>query len=213
MRFLITAGPTREPIDPVRYISNYSSGQLGLALANAILAAGHQVIAILGPVSFQLPAEARRLDVQTTRQMHDAVLQHWPDHDILIMAAAVADYRPKQVSAEKLGRLSGMTIELEPTEDIIAAAAFHRLPHQRVIGFSLEHSGNLARAREKLARKRIDMIVFNPLETMNSVDIQAALLYADGREELLPQMPKPQFAQTLVARALSLGAGSANPHP
>lgn len=209
---LITAGPTREPIDPVRFISNHSSGQLGLALVHAVLAAGHQVTGILGPVSLQLPAMARRIDVETTRQMHDAVLQQWPEHDILIMAAAVADYRPKHVSQEKFGRVSGLTIELEPTEDIIAAAARHRLPSQRVIGFSLEQSGNLARAREKLTRKRIDMIVFNPLQTMNSANIQATLLYADGREESLLRMSKPQFAQTLIARALSLHAQTADPH-
>lgn len=204
MRILITAGPTREPIDPVRYISNYSSGRMGVALVQAALAAHHSVTAILGPISFDLPAAARRIDVQSTREMHDAVLREFPSHDVLIMAAAVADYRPCQVADHKLGRGGRLVIELEPTEDIVAAAAQSKGANQWVIGFSLEAAGDLARARQKLARKKLDLIVFNPLQTMNSPEILATLLYADGRQEPLAPVAKEQFAQILIQRLSGL---------
>ena len=198
MRFLITAGPTREPIDPVRFISNHSSGQMGRALISAAIDAGHEVTAILGPVAMETPSAARRIDVETTRQMYQAVMDQFPTHDILIMAAAVADYRPKRVSTEKLGRSGDLTLELEATEDIVAAAAASKTPSQQVIGFSLESEGNLDRAKAKLQRKKLDMIVFNPLRTMNSADIQATLLYADGRQTALPNSSKQAFAQHLI---------------
>src|SRR5271154_3336034 len=98
MRILITAGPTREPIDPVRYIGNRSSGRMGAALSAAALAAGHTTTLIVGPVTVALPPAARRIDVETAQQMQDTVLREFPSHDLLIMAAAVADYRPKAVS-------------------------------------------------------------------------------------------------------------------
>ena len=104
MRVLITAGPTREPIDAVRYIGNRSSGRMGAALADAALRRGHGVTLILGPVSVAIASAARRIDVETAAQMHDAVLREFPDHDLLIMAAAVADYRPITRRADKLPR-------------------------------------------------------------------------------------------------------------
>ena len=198
MRFLITAGPTREPIDPVRFISNHSSGQMGQALIAAALDAGHEVTAILGPVALETPSGARRIDVQTTRQMYDAVMDQFPAHDVLIMAAAVADYRSKNVATEKLGRSGSLTLELEATEDIVAAAAATKTPTQQVIGFSLESEGNLDRARAKLQRKKLDIIVFNPLRTMNSAAIQATLIYADGRQTTLPESSKQAFAEYLI---------------
>lgn len=201
MRVLITAGPTRELIDPVRFISNRSSGRMGLALINAALLSGHTVTAIVGPVVYSLPASAHRINVQTTREMHDAVLGELPRHDVLLMVAAVADYRPLHVSQTKLGRSGRMTIELEPTEDIIAAAVQARKPGQRIVGFSLEQPGDIARAKSKLKRKGIDMIVFNPLDTMNSDQIEAALLWSDGQEEPLELMTKEAFARVLIERA------------
>jgi phosphopantothenoylcysteine decarboxylase / phosphopantothenate---cysteine ligase len=204
MRLLITAGPTREPIDAVRFISNRSSGQLGLSLVTAALAQKHSVTAILGPVAFDLPAGALRIDVETTAQMHDAVLREFPGHDMLIMAAAPADFRPKQIIEGKMPRSGSLTLELEGTDDIVAAAAAARRPDQRTIAFSLEAEGNLDRARAKLLRKRVNMIVYNPIQTMNSADIQAALLYADGRSETLPRLPKADFAALLLDRAAAL---------
>jgi phosphopantothenoylcysteine decarboxylase/phosphopantothenate--cysteine ligase len=204
MRVLITAGPTREPIDPVRYIGNRSSGRMGAAIATAAIKAGHQVTLVLGPVTAAMPKEARRLDVETARQMLEAVTAEFPGHDLLIMAAAVADYRPIKVASEKLGRSSGLVIQCEPTEDIVAAVARSKRPDQRIIGFSLESEGNIARAREKLIRKRLDMIVYNPIETMNSATVRPMLLWAEGRTEELPASSKERFGELLVERATAL---------
>lgn len=204
MRFLITAGPTREPIDPVRYIGNRSSGKMGAAIASAAEARGHEVRMIVGPVSVAMPKNVGLLAVESSRDMEAAVLTNFPSCDILIMAAAVADYRPKTVSPTKLGRDRSLMIELEPTADIVAAASAIKKPHQRTIGFSLEHAGNVERAQEKLLRKNLDMIVFNPTETMNADVIAATLLYPDGRSENLPSRTKAEFADVLIERAVAL---------
>lgn len=204
MRILITAGPTHEPIDAVRYIGNRSGGQMGAALAAAALAANHAVTLILGPVSVPFPPGATRIDIQTAQQMHDAVLREFPNHDLLIMAAAVADYRPKLASAEKIARKGNLTIDCEATPDILAHASQLKRPDQRTVGFSLEAPGQLDRAREKLLRKKLDMIVYNPIQTMDSPAIQATLLYPDGRSESLPAAAKTEFAPLLLQRALAL---------
>jgi phosphopantothenoylcysteine decarboxylase/phosphopantothenate--cysteine ligase len=208
MRILITAGPTREPIDPVRYIANRSSGGMGQGLAAAAIREGHFVTLILGPVTISMPKSAKRIDVETSRQMHEAVMTEFPHHDLLIMAAAVADYRPKSVQSNKLERGEMQTIELEPTEDILAAAGAIKTPQQRTVGFSLVDKADLARSVEKLKRKNLDLIVSNPLETMNSPTIDAVLLWADGRSEELPCRSKALFADKLLERAVALfGAG------
>jgi phosphopantothenoylcysteine decarboxylase/phosphopantothenate--cysteine ligase len=204
MKVLITAGPTREPIDPVRFISNRSSGRMGLSLIHAALAARHEVTAILGPVCFDPPAAVQSIAVETTHQMHQALLAQFPQHDLLIMAAAPADFRPRHVAPTKLTRAGLLTLDLEATEDIVASAARVRTPAQRIVGFALEAEGNLFRAREKLQRKHLDMIVFNPLSTMNSPTIQATLLYPDDRNEALPPVPKEAFAAILLERAAQL---------
>jgi phosphopantothenoylcysteine decarboxylase/phosphopantothenate--cysteine ligase len=204
MRILITAGPTREPIDAVRYIGNRSSGQMGAALASAALAAGHEVTLIVGPVSVAMPAVGRRIDVETAAQMHEAVLSEFPLHDLLIMAAAVADYRPKHAAPDKLARAGSLTIECEPTEDIVAAAGQIKRADQRTVGFSLEMAGNLPRAREKLLRKNLDLIVYNPTATMDSPDVCATLLWPDGKVEEFPAFSKSQFAGLLMERAAGL---------
>jgi phosphopantothenoylcysteine decarboxylase / phosphopantothenate---cysteine ligase len=201
MRVLITAGPTYEPIDPVRFIGNRSSGRMGAAIAAAALDAGHSVTVIAGPISVELPLHARRINVETTAQMHEAVMTEFPRHDLLIMAAAVADYRPKLVHKDKIGRTGGLVIECEATEDIVAEAAASRRDNQRVIGFSLEREGNLERAEVKLKRKRLDLIVYNPLDTISNRDVRALLLWADGRSEELPVVSKEQFAKLLIERA------------
>jgi phosphopantothenoylcysteine decarboxylase/phosphopantothenate--cysteine ligase len=204
MKVVITAGPTYEPIDPVRFIGNRSSGQMGAALAWAAIEAGHQVTLILGPVTAAMPADPRRIDVSSSREMLDAVLREYPNHDLLIMAAAVADFRPKSSTTQKLERGGTLTIELEATEDIAAAAGAIKQANQRSIGFSLVERGNLGRSREKLIRKNLDLIVYNPLDTMNSRTIESILLWPDGRQEELAMQPKQQFAKTLIERAQSL---------
>jgi phosphopantothenoylcysteine decarboxylase/phosphopantothenate--cysteine ligase len=204
MRILITAGPTREPIDPVRYIANRSSGGMGQGLAAAAIREGHFVTLVLGPVTISMPKSAKRIDVETSRQMHAAVMGEFPKHDLLIMAAAVADYRPKSVHQSKVERGAIETIELEPTEDILAAAGAIKRPDQRTVGFSLVDKADFARSVEKLSRKNADLIVSNPLETMNSPTIEAILLWPDGRSEELPSRSKPLMADKLLERAVAL---------
>lgn len=204
MRILITAGPTREPIDPVRFISNRSSGGMGQALAAAALRGGHAVTLILGPVSLSMPKAVERIDVETSREMLDAVLTAFPRYDLLIMAAAVADHRPKTVYTKKLERGEVQTIELEPTEDILATAGASKRENQRTVGFSLVDPADLSRSVEKLHRKKLDLIVSNPLETMESPTIDAILLWPDGHSEQLPCRSKPLFADKLLERAVAL---------
>jgi phosphopantothenoylcysteine decarboxylase / phosphopantothenate---cysteine ligase len=204
MRILITAGPTREPIDPVRYISNRSSGKLGAALAAAALRGGHIPTLIVGPVTEPMPGGVRRFDVETAAEMLDMTLRHWPGSDLLIMAAAVADYRPSKVHQEKLHRQGAMTIECTATEDIAAAVGRVKEPHQRTIGFSLESGGGVERAKQKLAAKGLDLIVYNPLATIDSPSIHAVLIFADGRQEPLPPVYKNEFADILIQRAAAL---------
>jgi phosphopantothenoylcysteine decarboxylase/phosphopantothenate--cysteine ligase len=204
MRILITAGPTREPIDPVRYIGNRSSGTMGRFLAQSAIRGGHEVTLIVGPIVVTMPEIARRIDVETSRQMRDAVLAEFPGHDLLIMAAAVADYRPKTARQEKTERGGSLTIELEPTEDILAAAGKIKRPDQRTIGFSLVSRSNRARSVEKIHRKNLNLIVSNPLETMNSDAIEPVLLWPDGRSEELFYRTKAEFADILLERAIAL---------
>ena len=122
MRFLITAGPTREPIDPVRYLSNRSSGKMGYAIADAAIEAGHEVILISGPVDLDPPRDAELVSVSTSDEMFDAVHEHLKDRDVLVMCAAVADYKTKQVSKTKIKkRDANLSLELAPTHDILAS--------------------------------------------------------------------------------------------
>jgi len=204
VKILITAGPTREPIDPVRYIGNRSSGLLGQALCVAAIAAGHQVTAILGPLHLAIATGVHRTDIETAEQMHAAVLSEFPKHDLLIMAAAVADFRPVRVTDHKLARTGKLLIECEATPDILSAAGRIKQPHQRTIGFSLESAGNIARSRQKLVQKNLDLIVYNPLNTLNSASIDAVLIWPDGREEPLPARSKADFATVLIGRAKAL---------
>src|SRR5580704_2263691 len=137
MRILITAGPTHEPIDPVRYLGNRSSGQMGRSLAEAATNSGHSVTLILGPVSVEMPQAARRIDAQSSGEMHKAVLDEFPRHELLLMAAAVADFRPTVVRQEKIERGGTVSLELTATEDILAAAGAIKRADQRTVGFSL----------------------------------------------------------------------------
>ncbi len=204
MKILITAGPTYEPIDPVRFIGNRSSGTMGASLAAAAIERGHEVTLILGPVTAAMPVNLRRIDVMSSREMYESVMREYPQHDLLIMAAAVADFRPKGSRTEKIERGGTLTIELEATEDIAAAAGTIKRPDQRSIGFSLVGRGDLQRTRDKLARKNLDLIVHNPLETMSSQTIESILIYPDGRSEALPMRNKASFAKVLIARAEAL---------
>lgn len=187
-------------------LATAAAGRWAAPLAEAAIRAGHEVTLILGPVTAAMPSAAKRFDVETARQMYDSVMREFPGHDLLIMAAAVADYRPKVVHQEKMSRGGTLTIECEATEDIVAAAGQIRRANQRTVAFSLEGRGNVERARQKLLRKKADLIVYNPTETMSSKTIESMLIYPDGRTEELPCRSKADFADILIARATGLFA-------
>lgn len=161
IRCLISAGPTREYLDPVRFLSNPSTGRMGFALAEAAAARGWSVTLVAGPVELPTPARVERIDVETGDEMHRALEARFDDCDILIMTAAVMDYRPRERLTEKVkkGRLT-MSIEMEPTVDILATLAA-RKAHQVLVGFAAETHNVEAYAREKLERKNLDWIAAN----------------------------------------------------
>ncbi len=203
MRILITAGPTHEPIDRVRFIGNRSSGKMGIAIAKAGVAAGHEVTLLLGPIGkenhelgFEGATIFRFVSSTELKQMLEV---HFRDCDLLIMAAAVADYRPTQVAEGKLPRDKKMTIELMATPDLVALTAKGKRDDQRVIAFALEEQEQLLeRATAKMKRKGVDGIIANPLSTMESGKITATYLGADGGKLALETMDKDSFAAWLM---------------
>src|SRR5271165_6366264 len=162
---LVTAGPTREPIDPVRYLGNRSSGKMGYALAEAALRRGAKVILVSGPTALQPPCAAETIFVETAQQMRAAVLDRWGQASFIIMAAAVADYRVKDISPEKIKRQGPLQLQLEPNADILADLGSLRHASGKrsplLIGFAAETENLLENARTKLAQKRVDAIVLN----------------------------------------------------
>jgi phosphopantothenoylcysteine decarboxylase/phosphopantothenate--cysteine ligase len=162
LRVLVTAGGTREPIDPVRFIGNRSSGRMGIALAAAAAKRGAEVTLIAANVSLPTPAGVRRIDVETVAELAAAAGQEFPPTHVLLMAAAPADFRAATPAAGKLQRSGPLELSLEPTEDILASLASSRREGQTVVGFAAEHGGEAAeRARDKLRRKGADLIVLN----------------------------------------------------
>jgi len=162
MRILITAGGTREYIDPVRFISNASTGKMGYALARAALKAGHGVTLITAVTSLKPPSEAKLVEVETAAQMFEAVKKHFSRSDCLIMAAAVADYTPARPTRTKIRKTGeSLTVKLKPTTDILKWAGKHKKKSQLVIGFALEDRAVRVRAEKKLKDKNLDMIVAN----------------------------------------------------
>lgn len=204
---LITAGPTHEPIDPVRFLGNRSSGTLGVALAEAALRAGHRVTLLLGPVEAavadRVPPQVGLRRYGSTAELEAALAQAFPRCGLLIMAAAVADYRPVEVAGDKLRRGGRWTLELEATPDLVAGCVAGRRPGQRVVAFALEPADSLReRALTKLRRKGVDALVANPLQTLHAPDIDATLLWADGRTAAPGPLPKPAFATWLLRTLL-----------
>ena len=200
IRCLITAGPTREPIDAVRYLSNRSSGRMGIALAAAAQVAGWQVTLALGPVGAAPPAGVAVERFETTADLERVLAEQWPRHDVLIMAAAVSDYRPARRHEAKLSRQAGgFKLELESTPDLLAMCAAMRRSDQLLIGFALEEPATLLdRAREKLQRKNVDAIIANPLATMDGGDIEATIITRGGQMITPGKMSKEEFARWVV---------------
>lgn len=204
-RLLITAGPTHEPIDAVRFIGNRSSGRVGVALADEAVSRGWDVTLLLGP-SALAPADSRvgLVRFRTAAELQGLLAAHAPRADVLVMAAAVADYRPRVDPAFLGGKFrradQKLTLELEPTPDLLSEVAASRRPGQVLVGFALEPRDQMMEsARAKLERKRIDLVVANPLETMDSPTIEAVALWRDGSERRTPgTIGKPRFAAWLM---------------
>ncbi|MDX1682132.1 MAG: phosphopantothenoylcysteine decarboxylase [Phycisphaeraceae bacterium] len=199
-RMLITAGPTHEPIDRVRWIGNRSSGRVGRAVAEAAADAGWAVTLLAGP-GMHVPDDpgvtVERFE--THADLQRLLMAAWPEHDVLVMAAAVSDYRPANPIDGKQARGDTWTLELEATEDLVALAAGQRRPGQRVIAFALEAVDQLeARAREKLARKGVDAIVANPLNTIGDDQIEPVWMLADQSPLAPGLMTKADFGRWLV---------------
>jgi len=205
-RVLITAGPTHEPIDAVRYLANRSSGRLGIALAAAAADRNWSVTLLLGPTPRRCDHTRVRTErFESTADLQTLLQQHAPACDVLIMAAAVADYRPLagERGDDKLRRTGErLTLELEPTPDLLAGVAASKRPDQRFIGFALEPAKILVdTAIAKMRRKGVDAIVANPLETMESEAIEAHLLWSDGANDATPGViEKERFADWLLDR-------------
>ena len=202
-RVVVSAGPTREAIDPIRFVSNRSSGKMGYRLAEAFLDAGALVTLISGPTGLRPPAEASVVAVESAREMAEAVSAAVAGADVLVMAAAVADYRPAEVAAHKIKKSdSDLTLRMERTTDILASTS---RPGLLKVGFAAETRDLLASAHDKLARKQLDLIVANegPV-TMGSEESRAYFLARDGEPEELSLMPKRDLAQLMVERVIEL---------
>ncbi len=205
VRVLVTAGGTREPIDSVRFVGNRSSGRMGYALAEQAARRGAAVTVIAANVSLPAPAGARIVAVETAAQLGEACAEAFPDCDVLLMAAAVADFRPAAPAETKLKKTAADApdaIALEPTPDVLTGLAAARRPGQTIVGFAAEHGdGALAYAREKLTRKRLDAIVVNDISRpeigFDTVENEVTIITPDG-ERPVPQAPKGEIAAAIL---------------
>jgi phosphopantothenoylcysteine decarboxylase/phosphopantothenate--cysteine ligase len=205
---LVTAGPTCEDLDPIRFLTNRSSGKMGYAIAEAALRRGARVILVSGPVSLAPPAEAEFVSVRTAEEMHRAVQERAHAATVIIAAAAVADYRPVMRQETKIKRgPERLTLELEPTPDILAGVA-RQGGDRIVVGFAAETDHVAEHARDKLARKNLDLVVANDVTQEGAgfdVDTNVVTLYVrDGKEVALPRMKKLQVAQRILDEVLRL---------
>ncbi len=205
-RVLITAGPTQEKIDPVRFISNYSSGKMGIALAEEAALRGAEVTLVLGPTAMRPPhlPNLRVVDVVTAIDMHDAAMKTFPEADIIILCAAVADYRAARPAIEKIKRAGqdSMILELVENPDIAATLGARKRSNQKLIGFALETNDEEENALKKLSAKHLDMIVLNSLRQEGAAfgcDTNVVTLYdTDGRKTELPKMSKTDVAKRIL---------------
>jgi phosphopantothenoylcysteine decarboxylase/phosphopantothenate--cysteine ligase len=214
MRVLVTAGPTREPLDPVRYLTNRSSGKMGYALARAFAQAGHPVLLISGPTSIPIPEDVDFLPVETAADMHTAVSRHIGRMDVAVFAAAVADYTPANVAEQKLKKTGeSFTLELVRTPDILGGVRANGFAGT-LVGFAAETENLEANAREKLAKKGCDLVIANDVSQpgigFDSDRNEVVLVYPD-RTEALPADEKEHLAIHLVEAILALAADRTRP--
>ena len=205
---LITAGPTYERLDPVRFIGNYSSGKMGFALAEDCLLRGAKVILIAGPVSLTCSAAIERIDVESCNEMYEATVREYPKCDAAILCAAVADFRPQQIANHKIKREGdNLTLTLIPTQDIAATIGKMKSEKQRLVVFALETNEEECNARKKLERKNADFIVLNstrnPGTTFQSDDNQITIISKD-RKKVYDKKPKAEVARDIIDELVSL---------
>lgn len=211
LQVLVTAGGTREPIDPVRFLGNRSSGRMGLALAAAAARRGADVTLIAANVSLPEPAGVRRIDVETAAELAEAAQAEFASTHVLLMAAAPADFRPSEPAGDKLKRDATLDLHLEPTADILAGLAAGRTEAQTIVGFAAEHGNDIARAREKLSRKGADLIVLNDVSNPEigfESQENAATLISSTDETTLAQAPKDVIAEQILDRVDQLRSSS-----
>jgi len=204
---LVTAGGTREALDPVRFIGNRSSGKMGFALAEAARCRGAKVILVSGPSALHAPPHCELVRITTADEMRNAVLDRMTEATLVIKAAAVADYRPVVVSAQKLKRTGPMTVELAPTEDILAEVVRRRRPGQLIVGFAAETENRMENGRAKLLAKGADAILINDVAGEGvgiDADTNAATFLTRTTSVELPEMPKRQLADRILDEILTL---------
>ena len=202
MKFVVTAGPTREPIDPVRYLSNRSSGKMGYAIAEAAIEAGHEVVLISGPVHVDLPRGARLISVSTSDEMFDAVHRHADKCDICVLCAAVADYKSAHVSKQKIKKENApLSLELIPTRDILASLG-EQDRQFLLVGFAAETNDVEENAQKKLRAKNCDIIVANDISRadsgMESDENEVTILFRTGEKQKILRASKKIVARELV---------------
>lgn len=201
-KVLVTAGPTREAVDPVRYLSNHSTGKMGYALARAAMQRGAEVTLVTGPTSLKRPEFVKVVEIVTAAELYEAVLSRFAEQDVIIKAAAVADYRPAAVSGEKVKKAEGeMSIPLSRTEDTLKALGARKREGQFLCGFSMETERMLEHSREKLLKKNLDMIVANNLKVEGAgfgTDTNVVTIITRGGEVSLPKMSKEEVAHRIL---------------
>ena len=203
---LVTAGPTREKIDPVRYLTNRSSGRMGYAIAEAALRRGARVLLVSGPVAIPPPGAAELTRVETAEEMRAAVMKLLPESTVVIKTAAVADYRPRSAAGQKIKRKGPMTLELEPTADILAELARHK-SSQVIVGFAAETENVLENARKKLASKSLDAIVVNDVSREGvgfDSDRNAVTIMSHDEVVEVPETSKWDVAQRVLDQVVKL---------
>lgn len=207
-RVLVTAGPTQEKIDPVRYITNHSTGKMGYAVARAASYRGAEVTLVSGPTALPYPEFVRTIPVQSAQEMYEAVLSHAGKQDLIIMSAAVADYRPCKIHEEKIKKADeNLSLSLEKTKDILQTLGSRKNPDQILCGFSMETEHMIENSRKKLQKKNLDLIVANNLKESGAgfgVDTNVVTLITEEGEQALPQMTKDQVAHKILDRCHDL---------
>ena len=210
LRVLVTAGPTQEAVDPVRYITNHSTGKMGYAIATVCARRGASVTLVSGPAGLQKPRFVQTVDIKSAREMYEAVTAHAQEQDIIVKAAAVADYRPKYVSGEKIKKKGGeLTLELERTDDILAYLGEHKRQGQFLCGFAMETQDLIENARKKLQKKHLDMIVANSLRVEGAGfggDTNVVTIITENEEISLGKMSKEETASKIIDRILVIRA-------